>query len=50
MTTHTMLLANCNPLLNGAVLADDVAAPMEATMTTVSSSLLDDIVPATAAE
>jgi hypothetical protein len=45
-----MLLANCNPLLNGAVLTDDVTAPMEATMATVGSSLLDDVVPATAAE
>ena len=48
--THAVLLANSNPLLDGAVLADDVAAPVEATMAAVSSSLLDDVVSATAAE
>lgn len=50
MTTHTILLANCDPLLNSAVLAHDVAAPVEAAMTAVGSSLLDDVVSATAAE
>jgi hypothetical protein len=50
MTTHTMLLANCNPLLDCAVLANDVTAPVEATMAPVGSSLLDDVVTATAAE
>jgi hypothetical protein len=50
MATHTTLLANCNPLLNGTVLTDYVTTPVEATMAAVGSSLLDDIVAATTAE
>jgi len=45
-----VLFANSNPLLEGAVLADDVAAPVEATVAAVCSSLLDDVVSATAAQ
>jgi hypothetical protein len=45
-----MLLADCNPLLNGAVLTVNVTAPMEATVTAVGSSLLDDVVATATAE
>lgn len=44
------LFADCDPLLSGAVLTDDVAAPVEAAVATVSPSLFDDVVTATAAE
>ena len=50
MATQAVLFANGNPLLDGAVLADDVAAPVEATVTAFSSSLFDDVVSATAAQ
>jgi hypothetical protein len=45
-----MLFADCDPLLNGAVLTDDIAAPVEAAVAAVGSSLLDDVVSATAAQ
>lgn len=48
--THAVLFADCNPLLDCAVLADDVAAPVEATVAAVSPPLLDDVVSPTAAE
>lgn len=48
--TLDVLFANCNPLLDGAILADDVAAPVESTVAAVCSSLLDDVVSATAAQ
>jgi len=48
--TLAVLFANSNPLLDGAVLADDVAAPVEATVAAVCSSLLDDVISATAAQ
>ena len=50
MTSHTLLLANRDPLLNRAVLAHDVAAPVEPAMAAVGFSLLDDVVSAAAAE
>lgn len=50
MATHAMLLADCNPLLSGAVLTVYVTAPMEATVAAVGSSLLDDVVSTTTAE
>jgi hypothetical protein len=50
MATHTMLLADCNPLFNGAVLTVDVTAPMEAAVAAIGSSLLDDIVSTTTTE
>jgi len=45
-----MLFAHCDPFLSRAVLAHDVAAPVEAAVAAVSPSLLDDVVTATAAQ
>lgn len=48
--TLAVLFANSNPLLDGAVLADDIATPVKATVAAVCSSLLDDVVSATTAQ